>query len=419
MAAILGIRDTLSTEADRLKNWRRTVLVTFPNGGAPLTAVLAMTDPEPTDDSEFKWYEFPLPTQRSTVDAAAAIDATEITVADQIFRASHIIRNNTTGEVAKVTSVTNIAGGKCKLTLLRNKATTVTVSGTDYQVGKAVAMAKGQGIQVIGTANPEGAALGQVLSYDPTAYSNQCQIWREPFGVTGSAMGTPLIYDKRGKYARDAINALNFHCMQMERSFIWGALAKFQDPNTGKVERWTMGIYSFISTYAPSNIINMDNAATLFTGGVANTLTYPIWETIMEQAFRVCLDNTSREKLVLCGSGFATMFNQVCMNKGSLHVVPKEETFGLVIKEHVHANGRVLLHTHPLFTGDPDFRYAALILDFKGLKYVPKEDRDTKKLVNRQNNGDDQRIDEFLTEAGLELHHAPAHMIVTNATKIA
>lgn len=412
--AILGIRDTLSTDADRFKNWRRTVIVTYPNGGAPLTALLSMTEPEPTDDSEYNWYEFPLPTQRALLTAAAAIDAASIIVDSQIFRASQIIRNNTTGEVAKITAVANNNDGTATLTLARGK--TATVNGV--QVGAAVAMAKGQAILIVGTANPEGASLGTPLSYDPTAYTNYCQIWREPFGVTGSAMGTPLKYDKRGKYARDAINALNFHCMQMERSFTWGAMAKFQDPNTGKVERWTMGLYGFISAYAPANIINMNSAATLFTGGVANTMTYAIWEQLMEQAFRVCLDNTSREKLVLCGSGFATVFNQVCMNKGSLHTVPKEECFGMDVKEHVHANGRVLLHTHPLFTGDPDFRYAALVLDFKGLKYVPKEDRDTKKLINRQNPGDDNRIDEFLTEAGLELHHAPAHMVILNASKI-
>jgi len=116
------LRDTLSTDADRFKNYRRTVLVTFPNGGAPLTALLSLTESEATDDPDFYWYEFPLPTQRSTLSADAAPGAASITVADQVFRAGHIIRNTTTNEIAKVLSVTNNANGTATLSLLRGKA---------------------------------------------------------------------------------------------------------------------------------------------------------------------------------------------------------------------------------------------------------------------------------------------------------
>ena len=53
MATILGLRDTQSFSADRFENWRRQILYLFPNGAAPLTALLALTEPEETNDPHF------------------------------------------------------------------------------------------------------------------------------------------------------------------------------------------------------------------------------------------------------------------------------------------------------------------------------------------------------------------------------
>lgn len=54
MAAVLGLRGTGDFSTDeRPKNWRETLLYLFPNGDAPLTALLAKMKSEATDDPEF------------------------------------------------------------------------------------------------------------------------------------------------------------------------------------------------------------------------------------------------------------------------------------------------------------------------------------------------------------------------------
>lgn len=56
MAAILGLRGSGDFTADeRPKNWREMILHLFPNGSAPLTAVMSMAKSEGTDDPEYNW----------------------------------------------------------------------------------------------------------------------------------------------------------------------------------------------------------------------------------------------------------------------------------------------------------------------------------------------------------------------------
>ena len=52
--AFLGMRGNGDWTADqRPKNWRQKVLQLYPNGDAPLTAILSMMKNESTDDPEY------------------------------------------------------------------------------------------------------------------------------------------------------------------------------------------------------------------------------------------------------------------------------------------------------------------------------------------------------------------------------
>ena len=66
--AFLGMRGTGDWVTDqRTKNWREAILYEYPNGSAPLTAILAKLKSERTDDPEFYWWTKTLPTQRAAV----------------------------------------------------------------------------------------------------------------------------------------------------------------------------------------------------------------------------------------------------------------------------------------------------------------------------------------------------------------
>src|SRR5438552_16859031 len=66
--ALLGLRGAGSfTAVERPKNWRQEILLQFPNGDAPLVALLSKLREQPTDDPEFSWFEKGLPIQRGLI----------------------------------------------------------------------------------------------------------------------------------------------------------------------------------------------------------------------------------------------------------------------------------------------------------------------------------------------------------------
>src|SRR3990172_2695045 len=107
MAAILGLRGTGDfTSDERPKNWREMLLKLFPNGEAPLTALLSMLKSQPTDSPEFNWWEKGLPTQRMKVNGAqtAGDTAIEVDSGAKDAVAGSLLLNETSGEILRVTT---------------------------------------------------------------------------------------------------------------------------------------------------------------------------------------------------------------------------------------------------------------------------------------------------------------------------
>src|ERR1017187_1756472 len=174
MATILGLRNTSTFTADRFENWRRLILYLYPNGKAPLTALLSLTEPEETDDPHYNWYEKPLPNQRTVLNGAYVIGASVVNIVASNFRVGHLILNEVTGEIMEITGIDSTG---LVLNVLRG------------QWGAAAASAGASDpLWVIGNVNAEGGFVPQSLSVDPTPYKNVTQIFRTPLELTGTAM---------------------------------------------------------------------------------------------------------------------------------------------------------------------------------------------------------------------------------------
>lgn len=391
MAAILGLTDTESFEADRFKNWRRVIRYAFPNGRAPLMAFLSLTKPEETNDPEFKWYEKSLPTHRTTLTASYTDVATSIAVTAAIFRAGFIIRNNNTGEIMKVTAVSP-------------DGLTLTVLRGNWETAAAASSGSNDVIHVIGNANSENAGAPTSMYNKPASAYNFTQIFRESFNASGTELKTAVIWDKRGTYPDKMTEALQSVSMQMERAFQFGERAEYQNATTGYYERTTRGIYQWVNLYnSASNIFSPTN------------ITQTLWDSYLEVAFRVCM-NRANEKLVLMGSGFARHINTLFRGTGRIELVPAEDTFGIDVTKYVSPHGTVYLKTSPLMTLDDTWRNWAFIIDIGCLTYRYLTGRDLQKLTNRQNNDVDGRKDEFLVECGLEVQHPEAMAIIKDVT---
>src|SRR5574343_975390 len=69
LAGFLGMRGSgdFTVDGQRPKNWREMILYLYPNGSAPLTAILSKMASEKVDDPEFNWYTKTLSQQAATI----------------------------------------------------------------------------------------------------------------------------------------------------------------------------------------------------------------------------------------------------------------------------------------------------------------------------------------------------------------
>jgi hypothetical protein len=459
--SILGLPSSkkFADAGDRFFNHRRKILHAYPNGKAPLTGILSMVPEEATNDSSFYWYErryqSPVTTLRGTnpftSDAPSTGDANDGTnaatagakgittdfwlkVATTVdLKIGQVIRLDTTGAQFYVLTVTRGAAddtllGHIKVRLVRG-----------YTVAAASEFAAGTKARVISTAYGEGASGDQVRATSvkrPFAIMNTTQIFRDAFEFPGSVLKMGLKYDNEGPYKEKAKDTVMEHMTNLERALIFGQRSTAdRAPLAGTQENLTVrtmsGIVEFLqlwdagstglqidgTTYAPysfkgASTVDTDDQKRIIENA-SGTISIKKFNQWAERIGRYHT-NKSNEKLVLCGSGALIALAEMFRLNTTMNVKMGDTAYGLDLMTLVTPFGKFHFVSHPLFNEDAVWTYWMLFLDIHALKYRPLTDRDTRLLKNRQNNGDDFRKDEYLTEAGLELWFPEHHMLVKN-----
>ena len=244
-------------------------------------------------------------------------------------------------------------------------------------------------IWIVGNANEEGAGLREIKGTTTTEKVGYCQIFRTPFGVTETSANTTtfirendLDYQRRKKGIE--------HMVDIERAFLFGVKSK--DTSGTHPKRTTMGILSEISTYATANV---DTEAE--------------FETFLESAF--AYGNT--EKYALCSAAFVSQINTWAKNK--VTIMQSEQTYGLTIVRYISAHGTLNIIKHDLLTGTKYGNYC-VVLDMEAITYRYLTSRDTKLMTDRQSNGDDEKVEEYLSEVGLQFEQEKRHAIASKAS---
>lgn len=456
--AILGLLNAESFSTERFKNVRRSVFYFYPNGAAPLTGLISMLKEEVTNDPEYRWYEKRLPEQKLATAAIAANVpwATGITVTagvitaqttassnvtfaadtqysvklaatpENIFRIGHLIRirvKNAAGAYEELTGrVTGIN------TSSATPASTIAFIATSSTGAVTYNDTSNIGIEVlvVGSAFAEGSTdISSGIYNLPTGLYNLTQIFRSPFQITGTALKTSAKYDETGPYKDQAKETSVFHMIEMEKNFIFGQRNLYS--SGGNIVRTMGGIMWYLAQWElTSNNPYGASGASLDTddnkriiANSAGTLTDKKYNTYLERLFRVT-NNKANEKLVLCGSGFLSVINQLYQSKACLEgSLPLTETYGMNVVKHQTPFGIIYYKTHPLFSQNPILRNNALFLDVQNFVYRYLDGRDTALLKNRQNNDADYRKDEWLTECGLEVRFPESHMYLQNVLDFA
>lgn len=411
----LGMKGTGQFATDeRPKNWREMILYLYPNGSAPLTAILSKMSGEVTDDYEYNWWTKLLAEQKLTVtglytDAALSTEysganlssgstvyakGTQAQVSE--FRVGHqvLLRQSDDLDVdtnGKVTGrVLNGANSYIAIQLLED--TTASSDLDDVDV-----------VLIIGNINAQGATIPQAISYEPEKFTNVTQIFRTPLSITRTARRTRL---RTGDaYQEIKREALELHAIEMEKAFIDGLKTDGIGDN-GQPETSTRGIRRFIKENVPGNIFDY-TTDTDFSGSTWKAAGQDWLDEKLEVIFRY----GDTEKLALCGSGALLGLQQLARENSQINLEPAVTDYGIQVVNWLTPFGSIYLKTHPLFSYEASNRNSMIIIEPRKLKYRYVDDTmfisDPEDRINR-NRSVDGTEEEFLTEAGLELHHPRA-----------
>jgi hypothetical protein len=409
--AFLGMRGNGDWTTDqRPKNWREKVLFLYPNGDAPLTAILSMMKSEPTDDPEFNWWTKSLATQAAAVtdvytDAimgtsyttgGAAGDTLYVKVATSAlasqFRPGHqvLLRNSDNyadDTNAKVTEVLqNGSSSRIAVQLLESDPTTTGIADCDR-------------ILIIGNINPEGGVMPQAIAYDPTKHYNYTQIFRTPLSITRTARKTKLRTGDQYKEAKR--EALELHSIEIEKASIWGIRTEGTGSN-GKPERTTAGLVRSI-------IDNSGNVSNFVTSTDFSGKTWlEAGEDWLDAQLMEIFRYGGTDRLAFCGTNTILAINKLVKEYGNYTLTSGTTEYGIKVKTWMTPFGDINLKVHPLFSYESTDRANMVIFDPKDLVYRYIDDTTFYKEGEQQNTGRgriDGTDEEFLTEAGLEFHH--------------
>jgi hypothetical protein len=448
--AILGLMHTKQFEQFRDTDFRRRIFYDFPEGGFPLVGLLSLMETQETVDPIFSHWEkrlLPIRTKTAsqgsnkgpfkTSSGSDAGDPVNFTAGTKYMVCVADASRFRPGAVLMITVALNSGGegkvyGNVSAVDTNSTPNTLTFDCIESVSGVANGVTnESVGLEVlqIGTAYHEGRKDIVAESYEfPTRITNYTQIHRTPFQMTRTALKNPVQYDKTGTYRDYAKGAAVNHMIDLEHSFIFGRKKEeapasvTPDPSTGAglPRRYTGGIIYHLERweagdYAPDLDVANDNSVDKRIIELSSgQLSEQFYDQLLARLFSRGSQRTP-ERLCICGWGFASVINTLFKRSTQLQAqIPAEETYGMKVTAHLTPFGTIYYKTHPLFNVNPVTRYWGLFVDVGSLRYRPMSDSDTRLLKMRQPNDADYRMDEWLTEAGLEVFFPERFMLIKN-----
>lgn len=394
--AVAGLRGTGDWATDeRPKSFREMILWRRPNGSAPLLAFTSKTKSQKVNDPEFAWWEEELNAIRVAINYTTgyATSVTSITVdtgdaqdlvAGDVLLVEAALTSSYAHEILVVSSVTSATVLEVKRAQAGTTAATLADNAYLTKIGSVFAE---------GTASPEAA------SRNPTKLYNYCQIFKTAYELTKTAeltktrTGDPLANDKKRK--------MFDHSVAMELAFLFGKRYETTGSNS-KPMRFTGGaLYQMSQSYSAS-------ITAFTTTPTENTLldaVYPIWNYDTE---------AGSERIGFCGNGALNSLNKLAKASSSTRINFDGfvTVYGMKLQRWIFPQGEIYLRTHPLFNTNSRFTNDIFIWDPTAMVY--RYMRDTTFQDNIQAPDEDSRKGQWLTEGGLEMHHAKTSCWLSN-----
>ncbi len=425
MAAFMGMRGNGDWADNQVpESWREAILYQYPNGTAPLTAMMSMFKSESVDSYAHNWWTKTLPTQEITgtagaflyIDvglgtpyvyathqathgiAGATLYAKTTAALVNEFRIGHtvVLKDDdryTVDLVAKVTAV-NSNGDSSYIALQLKEADDNDSDSSTYNLATVNTMI------IQGNVNPEGGPMPRAVAYDPVQYTNYTQIWRTPLELTGTAIATKLRTGDAFKEAQR--ECLELHSIEMEMSTIFGIRDGSSTGANGKPERMAGGLLWFIKTFATLNHndyrLNSDYSTLDWLDGGEDW-----FDEYLALLFRYL---SGGEAFFIVGDGAMLGLNKLAKTHGNIQLTSgPSKTYGIELVTWQTNFGRVHLKTHPLFSHRDSTRYSMLGMHPKNMRFRPLRTRDTQYQKDQQAKGIDGLVEGYLTEGTFEFFH--------------
>jgi hypothetical protein len=330
--------------------------------------------------TEVRWLEDQLFPNRTTIAATAITGATDPSVAvatgtGAYFRVGDIVFVEASSEKLEVTGITSDSIG-----------VTRGVGGV-----AAAAAASGTGLVIVGNASAQGADTGTLKSTDRVLGYNYTQIFRDPFGFTGTDAEIALYGADDPE--REAAKKRVEHKRKLENS-VWVGGRDFTSA-TPSSKGYMGGILEYLSTNVFANF-----GALSLTG--------------FDEKIQQILQDGDMNKVIFAAPkaarGLSHLFDsrwQSAQNDDVLLGAKVSafldgaygERLPVIVKREWGAHG----------TTGYGLGGALFVIDLSNVKRRPMKNRDTKLLPNRQGNGEDKVVFDYLTEMSFELKNETTH----------
>jgi len=385
MATIIGGVTGFSILSERLKVDMSPKIYLLEPSAAPLTVLLNKLRKEKATNPKFEWLEDELMPNWTNITNNAGTGTT-ITLGSSAGDTSHynyvskysLIKVPSTGEVMLVTAIDESSGN---VTVTRGYGTsTSSVDGSTDPVP----------VVIIGTAFSETAGASD-LTYRTTKQTdnyNYIQIFQRPVKVSRV---TDLSETYGGKVrvteqAKAGIEILR----DIENAFLYGA----RHSDASGERRTTGGVLYFVTT----NVTDIGGA-----------LTYSAMEAFLRTVFRYGRDR----KLLFASPLVTSALSIIAEARGSVRILPKENTYGVAIRNWSSPHGDVLIVKDNNLTGTTYGGYGLLLeIEEMAFRYM----QDVTLETNVQEPAALYYLDKYVAMVGLEIHNDQKHGIMTGIT---
>jgi hypothetical protein len=293
-----------------------------------------------------------------------ALDDSETTVSvdnGAYFQAGNLVKIVSTNEVMRVTGVASN-----DLTVTRG------------YIGTAAAAADDAYILNLSTAETEGDNSPQALATVKVKRSNYTQIVKTPVHMTATNMAVEHYNGDEWTYQQRKAGAA--HARKWEEIALHGR--KKEDLVTSAHPiRAAGGIDEIIST----NVLDAT--------GVLTESEFRAW---LGSVFRYSVRPGRNVKLLMAGLEMINVINSWGLDKLRLNSTASQ-TYGMEVNTYQAGFGRLEVVYHPLL--EAGYSGTGYILDPDGIAYRPLRNRGTRLQQNIQDNDEDGRKDQYITEA--------------------